>query len=264
MKEFFESQTFAAILPFIEAIALLVIGFVFYRILDKWFCKVLSKTKLDPMIYNFITHVFQIVIWIMIIIGILGKLGINSSSIVTVLAASGAAVALALQNSLSNLASGILIMTTKPFHKDDYISCSSALGTVEAIDLLFTTIITDEKRKVVIPNSLLTSGTITNYTQNGARRYQMLIGVSYDTDIDLARKTLNDLLLSDRRTLPNPGPGVDVLEYADSAIVLNVRSWAKSDEFLRYSCDMNNAIKPALDKVGITIPFPQMDVHLDK
>lgn len=264
MEQFFQSTAVLAALPFVESIALIVIGFVAYRILGKWLNKLLHKTTLDPMIFNFITHVFQIGLWVFIGVAVLGKLGINSSSILTVIAACGAAIALALQNSLSNLASGILIMSTRPFHKGDYIICNGVAGTVDAIDLLFTIIHTDEGRKITIPNSLLTSNAITNYTQNGARRYQMLIGIEYSSDIELARKVLTELLKSDPRTLDNPGFGVDVAQYSDSSIILNVRSWAKSDVFLRYSCDMNNAIKPTLDKVGVGIPFPQMDVHIDK
>ena len=264
MQEILNSKAFTTALPFIEAIAILVIGFVVYKILGKWLNKILAKTKLDPMIYTFVHHVFQILIWVIVIIAILGKFGIDSSSIITVIAACGAAIALALQNSLSNLASGILVMTTQPFHKGDYIVCSNVAGTVEGIDLLYTIIMADDMKKVTVPNSLLTSNTIVNYTKDGARRYEKEIGVSYNTDVEYARKVLTEMLAADPRTLKNPAPIADVVRYDDSAITLMLKGWAKSDDYLRYICDMNNAIKPTLDKANISIPFPQVDVHLDK
>ena len=264
MQEFFESKVFITAKPFLETIAILVIGFVIYKLCSKWINKLLEKTKLDPMIYTFVYHVFQILFGVIIVIAVLGKFGIDSSSIITVIAACGAAIALALQNSLSNLASGILVITTQPFHKGDYIVCSNVEGTVEAIDLLYTVIIADDMKRITVPNSLLTNNTIVNYTKDGARRYEKTIGVSYNTDIEHARKVLTDMLLADPRTLQNPAPRVDVVSYDDSAITFRVKGWAKSSEYRRYECDMNNNTKPALDKAGISIPFPQMDVHFDK
>ncbi|MDO5331425.1 MAG: mechanosensitive ion channel [Bacillota bacterium] len=264
MQEFLDSKVFQTAMPILESLAIIVIGLVIYKICNKWINKLLKKTSLDPMVFTFVNHAFQILIWVIVIIAVLGKFGIDSSSIITVIAACGAAIALALQNSLSNLASGILTMTTRPFHKGDYIVCGGVAGTVDEIDLLTTKIRTDDVKVVVIPNSLLTSNTITNYTKDGARRYEKEIGVSYNTDIETARKVLADMLMSDSRTLKEPAPIADVVRYDDSAIVLKVKGWAKSEDYLRYECDMNNLIKPTLDKAGISIPFPQMDVHIDK
>lgn len=264
MHEFLVTNGLISLVPVLEAILIFIIGLLVRKVAKKWLNTVLKKTSIDPMIYTFIAHVFEIVIWVVVLIAILGKFGIDSSSIVTIIAACGAAIALALQNSLSNLASGILIMTTQPFHKGDYIVSSNVEGTVDSIDLLYTIIIADDMKRITVPNSLLTTNTIVNYTRKGARRYEQLIGVSYNTDVAYARKVLIEMLANDPRTLKDPAPSADVVSYDDSAITIKIKGWAKSDDYLSYLCEMTNSIKGTLDKAGISIPFPQVDVHMDK
>ena len=265
MKEIFVSKAFDTALPIIEAIAIALIGYIIYKASNKWLEKLLSKTKrLDPMVHTFILHVLHIFIFVVVVIAALGKLGINASSIITVIAACGAAIALALQDSLSNLASGILIMVSTPFHKGDYIVMGDVAGTVEKTDLLYTIIMTDELRSVTIPNSLLTSNTITNYTVTGNRRFEASVDVSYNADLAQARKVLLDLANPDPRVLKNPAVACDVVNYADSGITLFLRGWAKPGDALAVTHFINNNIKSEMDKAGIEIPFPQIDVHLDK
>lgn len=261
MENFLHSDIVVAILPFAEALGLVILGFILDFITRKLVKKVLSKTKLDSMIHNFIGHVVQIGIWVVVVVSVLGKFGIDSSSIITVLAACGAAVALALQGSLSNLASGIIIMVSHPFKSGDYIISSGVEGTVQSIDLLFTTIETDDKRSVTIPNASLTGNTVTNTTASGFRRCTAKVGVAYASDIELGRKALIDLVNNNDKVEKSMSVQCDVLEYADSAITLFLRFYVKPEDYWNVMYDINNKIKPALDAVGIEIAFPQLDVH---
>jgi len=255
-------KVLVATLPIISSIAIIVIGLVCQKIVQKWLVKGLQKTKLDSMLHKFLIQIVEIAIWIFVAVSVLAKLGIDSSSIVTVIAACGAAVALALQGSLSNLASGIIIMMSSIFKSGDYIIAAGVEGTVKSIDLLFTTIATDDKRTITIPNASLTGNTVTNVTASGVRRVAITIGVAYASDIDLARKTIADAVRESKYALKEYSIDCDVKEYASSSINIYARCWVKPEDYWRASYDVANRIKPALDKVGIEIAFPQIDVHM--
>ena len=263
MNEFFASATWTDyLLPLTSAILIFLIGLIINKLVSKYLLKILAKTKLDSMLHRFIQHGASIAIWVVVIMSILGKFGIDSSTIITVLAACGAAVALALQGSLSNLASGLLIMASKQFKSGDVISAAGETGTVKSIDLLYTTIITPDQKYITIPNASLTGGNVVNVTATGKRRIDVNIGIAYNASVDEARKALIMLAESTEGVLKDPAPECDVIEYSDSAIILFFRCWVKPANYDPARFYINNNIKKVLDANGIEIPYPQMDVHI--
>ena len=240
----------------------LLCGAIISSIAQKAVGKLLEKSKLDPMLHKFFKTAVKIVVWAAVIVSILGVLGISTSSVVTVFAAAGAAIALALQGSLSNIASGLLIMFNRPFGAGDYIHCGGAEGSVVSIDLLYTTIMTADNRRVTIPNGQLTSNSITNFSKTDKRRVDMSIGISYGSDLDTARKALVELAKANPKVLADPEPMCVVSEYAESAIRLLFRVWCDPGDYWDVLFSLQTDTKAALDKAGIAIPFPQMDVHI--
>jgi len=262
MKAFFESEIYIQFKPFLQVLVILIIGIILLKVLRKWANKLLEKAKVDQLIRTFIIHAVEIFIWIVIILSALNALGFDSTSVVTVLAASGAAVALALKDSLSNLAGGILLMFTKNFRSGDYIDACGVEGTVQNVDLLYTTILTGDNRTVVIPNGSLTTNTITNRSTQGKRRVDMSIGISYNADIDKAREVFVNLAKEDSRVYKDPAPFCAVEAYGDSAINLVFRVWCDASKYWDVKFDLQNKMKSALDAAKIEIPFPQIDVHM--
>ena len=193
----------------VKAIVFVIIGKIVLSAASKWLGKALSKTKLDPMLHRFILNIVKIIVWVEVILAVMDVFGFDASSLLTIFAAAGAAVALALQGSLSNFAGGILIMVTAPFSKGDYISCAGNEGSVDHIDLLNTTLITGDNRVVIVPNGTLINNSITNSSKKNTRRVDISIGVSYDTDIEYARKVLTDFVCADSRVLKEPAVFVD-------------------------------------------------------
>ena len=253
-----------SLFPIAKAIVILIIGLIVIKLVIKGLAKVLKKSKIESMLHSFILHTVQIALWIVVILSVLGTLGINTTSVVTVLAACGAAVALALQGSLSNLAGGILVLVTRPFSDGDYISVAGNEGTVQSIDMLYTTILTVDRKTVMIPNSSITNGTVTNYTKDGTRRIDIRIGISYNSDIDKAVNTLVEMAKAEKDVLKDPAPVCFVIEHADSAIILELRSHCNAAVYWDTRFSMTAKMKSVLQDAGIEIPFPQTDVHLDK
>ncbi len=244
------------------AIAILIIGLVVIKIVTIALKTGMKKSKhVDNMMLKFVTNAVKIVLLVILFIIVANKFGVDTTSIITMFAAAGAAVALALQGSLSNLASGILIIFTKPFSQGDYISSGAIEGKVDSIDLLFTTIITADNKIVNVPNSSLTSDSIINWTKSGARRLDINIGISYNSDLEKAKSTLISVANSTGYYLNDKELVCHVDSYADSSIVLILRGWVKAKDFWPATYAVNDAIKPALDNAGIEIPYPQMDIH---
>ena len=245
-----------------KAIVILIIGKIVIGIVDKFVKKALGKTKLDPMLHKFIANTVKVILWAEIIIAIMTTFGFNASSLLTVLAAAGAAIALALQGSLSNLAGGILIMVSKPFKAGDYISCAGNAGVVKSIDLLHTTITTVDNQIVIIPNGTLTGNSISNYSAAENRRVDLNIGISYDSDLQKALSVLTAMAEKNEKVLSEPAVFCGVTEHADSAIILQLRSWCKSADYWDVFFALQKEMVSTLESNGIHVPFPQMDVHI--
>ena len=248
----------------IFAIATLIVGMMVARFIAGTLHKVLTKRKLDNTIIDFVSHMVRYVIIAFVIIAALGRIGVETTSFVAIIGAAGLAVGLALQGSLSNFASGVLIIALRPFKAGEYIEAAGTAGTVESVQIFSTTLTTPDNKFVVVPNSAILGGNIVNYSRKPTRRIDLIIGVSYNADLAKTKAVLEAVLKANDGILKSPEPLVAVAELADSSVNLVVRPWVNSPDYWRFRFELMEAIKNNLDEAGIEIPFPQMDIHMNK
>lgn len=246
------------------AIATLIIGLITARIVAGGFSKVLTKRKLDSTIVDFVSNMVRYAIVAFVIIAALSKIGVETTSFVAILGAAGLAIGLALQGSLSNFASGVLIIALRPFKAGEYIEAAGTAGVVESVQIFSTTLTTADNKYVVVPNSSILSGNIINYSRKPTRRIDLVIGVSYSADLAKTKAVLEAVLAANSKVLPTPAPQVAVAELADSSVNLVVRPWVNGGDYWPVRFELMEAIKNGLDEAGIDIPFPQIDIHTDK
>lgn len=266
--ENFISQYWPVIMAFalkiVIALAIFVIGKYLAGYVRKLISKGLSLRHVDPTIENFISNVSYYLLLMLVIVIVLSQLGVQTASLVAVMGAMGLAVGLALQGSLSNFASGVLLILLRPCKIGDYIEAGGVAGTVNAIDILATTMVTPDNKVILIPNSAIMSQAIINFSAMPTRRVDLIIGVAYDTDLAKAKDLLLQLVAGDARIHLDPAPLVGVKELADSSINFLVRFWVIREDFWNVQFDLQQRIVEEFNKNNITIPFPQMDVHLSK
>lgn len=222
----------------------------------------MQKQEVEPSLIDFIGNMMAIIMRLLLLISVAGMLGIETSSFVAVIGAAGLAIGLALQGSLSNFAGGVLILFFKPFKVGDFIDGNGGSGTVEKIDILHTTLKTPQNLKIIIPNGQLSNSEVKNYSKEETRRVDIAVGIGYGDDVQKARNTILEVLNADTRTLPEPAPVVVLTELGDSSLNLSVRAWVNSPDYWDYFFQNTEKIKVALDNAGVSIPFPQRDVHL--
>jgi small conductance mechanosensitive channel len=250
-----------------EFIFALVIFFV-----GKWIAKTIAglveralhRAHIDATLCSFAKHVIYALILVFVIIAALDKVGIQTSSFTVVIGAAGLAVGFALQGSLSNFAAGVMLIMFKPFKVGDFVKIADTQGTVTEVEIFNTVIDTPDNIRTIIPNSHVTGTNIVNYTANGTRRIDIVLGISYKDDIRKARYVIMDVLTKDPRVLGQPDPIVAVTELGESSVNLAVRPWVKAADYWDTFFALNENIKLALDANGITIPFPQRDLHIAK
>ncbi|WP_284205855.1 small-conductance mechanosensitive channel MscS [Psychromonas marina] len=246
------------------AIATLVIGMIIAGMISKTFHRILTKRELDPTIVEFVSHMVKYVIVAFVVIAALGRIGVQTTSFIAILGAAGLAVGLALQGSLSNFASGVLIVILRPFKSGEYIEAAGISGSVESVQIFATTLVTPDNKFVVVPNSAILGGNIINYSRKPTRRIDLVIGVSYQADLAKTKAVLESVVKANSLVLKDPGVTVAVAELADSSVNFVVRPWVNGGDYWPVRFELMEAIKNALDEAGIEIPFPQMDVHVDK
>ncbi|WP_435236105.1 small-conductance mechanosensitive channel MscS [Psychromonas sp. PT13] len=246
------------------AILTLIVGLFVARLISSGFHKMMSKRKLDPTIVDFVSHMVRYVIIAFVVIAALGRIGVQTTSFIALLGAAGLAVGLALQGSLSNFASGVLIIVLRPFKAGEYIEAAGTAGSVTSVQIFATTLTTPDNKVVVVPNSSVLDGNIINYSRMPTRRIDLLIGVSYAADLAKTRQVLENVVKANSKVLATPEPQVAVAELGDSSVNLVVRPWVNGTDYWPVRFELMEAIKNALDEAGIEIPFPQMDVHMDK
>ncbi|REL27860.1 mechanosensitive ion channel family protein [Thalassotalea euphylliae] len=248
----------------VVAIVILIVGKLVARLVSKGVSKILEHKSVDQAVISFVASlVYGIGIAIVFIIAI-SHLGFNTSSLVAIVGAAGLAVGLALQGSLSNFASGVLLISFRPFKAGDFVEVGGVAGIVEEILIFSTKLRTGDNKTVIIPNGAITSGTITNYSTKPTRRIDLVIGVSYDANLADARKVLADVVAADERVLKDPAVTIGVSELADSAVNIVVRPWVKSANYWPTYFDLMENIKVALDQANIEIPYPQVALHMNK
>ncbi|HDY7430698.1 TPA: small-conductance mechanosensitive channel MscS [Vibrio vulnificus] len=248
----------------ISAIVILFIGNIIVKAVANSVSKVLNKKEMDKAVVEFIHGLVRYLLFVIVLIAALGRVGVETASVVAVIGAAGLAVGLALQGSLSNFAAGVLIVAFRPFKSGDYVEIGGVAGSVEAIQIFQTVLKTPDNKMVVVPNSGVIGGAITNYSRHATRRVDLMIGVSYKSDLKKTKQVIRETLEKDARILKEPDMTIGVVALADSSVNFVVRPWCKTEDYWNVYFDSMQAIKEALDANGIEIPFPQMDVHLNK
>jgi small conductance mechanosensitive channel len=249
-------------LQIVGAIVILIVGRIAAGIVTKLVRRGLQRSKTDPALTNFLASFAGIAVMAFAVIAALAKFGIQTASFVAVLGAAGFAVGFALQGSLGNFAAGVMLLIFRPIRIDDLIKVEGYLGVVEDIGLFVTTINTLDNQRIIIPNGKLTSGVINNVNGNGTRRVDLVAGISYASDMSKAKNILEGILASHPKVLKDPAPTVAVSELGDSSVNLVVRPWVNAEDYWDVWFDVTQAIKEQFDDKGVSIPFPQRDVHL--
>ena len=246
----------------LAAIGIFIVGRIVAGWVRKFLRRLMKKRGTDQTLVGFICNLTYAGMMAFVIIAAVSKLGVQTASFVAVLASAGLAIGLALQGSLSNFASGVLMVIFKPFKAGDYIEGAGAAGMVEEISIFTTVLKTIDNKKVIVPNAKMMGDNIINYTARDIRRVDLVMGVSYGDDIDRVKAVVMDVLAKDPRVLEDPAPFVGLLEMADSSLNFVVRPWVKTADYWGVYFDVNETVKKRFDAEGITIPFPQRDVHI--
>lgn len=255
---------------FAELIVKIVICALIYVIGKKLIAKLvrvvrtmLDKSHVSPGAATFVVSMLKIILYLTLILGIAMQFGLKESSVAALVASGGVAIGLALQGGLSNLAGGFLILLFQPFQIGDYILTQGQEGTVQKIEILYTTLHTVDNRKVIVPNGNLANNVIVNVTAADRRKLEITVGISYEDSIQTAKAVLQRLLTEHPLVLHDQEAQVFVAELGESSVVLGVRCWVKTDQYFPVLWQLNEQIKEAFDEAGIHIPYPQMDVHMN-
>jgi len=258
------------IYEYIAEYGLKVVGAIVIFIVGRWIAKLLSnlvekaliKAKVDKTLTKFANNLCYIALLIFVIIAAVGTLGVPIVQFSVVVGAAGLAIGLALQGSLANFASGVLMLIFKPFKVGDFVEVAGAKGTVKEVQIFNTVLAAPDNVRVIIPNAQVTGGNILNYSVNGTRRVDLVAGISYEDDPKKAKQVIEQVLADDERVLEEPAATVAVSELGDSSVNFVVRPWVKSADYWDVYFDITQKIKLALDQHGITIPYPQRDIHM--
>ena len=246
----------------VTAVLIFVIGKWVAQKLTRLFLKLLEKNKVDVTLSRFLESIVYYTLLVGVMIAAAGQLGINTTSFIAIVGAAGLAIGLALKDSLSNFSSGVMLILFQPFRVSDFVTAGGVSGKVMRIDLFNTTLNTPDNQRVIVPNANITNGVITNVTANDTRRVDLVISIGYGDDIVLTKQVLDRIVKADERVLKNPAPTIAVSALADSSVNFVVRPWVKTDDYWKVYYDLTEKIKLTFDQEGISIPFPQQDVHL--
>lgn len=247
----------------IWSLVFLFVGLKLIRILRKFLKKALDRSGVDKGVIQFLDAFVKISAYAVLILALLARFGIQTTSFITLLGSAGVAIGLSLQGSLSNFAGGILILVLKPFVVGDYINACGCEGSVTEISLFATTLHTADNRNVVIPNGTLSNSNIVNYSANETRRVDMSVDVAYSSDLKYAREIIMDILDKDEKVLKDPPYIVAVDNLGDSGITILIRPWVKTEDYWEVKWRIMERVHDRLNEEGIDIPFPQMTVHLE-
>ncbi|MFV0566377.1 MAG: mechanosensitive ion channel family protein [Flavobacteriaceae bacterium] len=260
----FENIDYSKLTTLATEYGLRILGAIIIWVIGSWVIKrllgaakkVMAKRDMEVSLQKFLANLLGWTLKILLILAILSKLGVETTSFAAILAAAGLAVGMALQGSLGNFAGGVLIMLFKPFKVGDLIEAQGAIGVVKEIEIFTTKLTGLSNREIIVPNGALSNGNIINYTTEGTRRVDLVFGVSYDSDIKQAKNVIMNVLTSHPKVLKDPTPAVTVLELADSSVNFATRPWCKSEDYWDVYFEVTENVKLALDAAGIEIPYP--------
>jgi small conductance mechanosensitive channel len=245
------------------ALIIWMVGMFIIKKLERLLELAMEKKKVDSSLKSFTSSLFSSAMYLILVIIVISTLGFQTSSLVAIIGAAGLAIGLALQGSLSNFASGILIIIFRPFGVGDFVEAGSFKGTVKEIQIFSTIMDTPDNKRIIIPNSQLSNNAIINYTKNDIRRVDFVFSVSYDDNLKIAREIITNILSSHEKVLKDKDIFVKISEYADSSINFAGRVWVKKEDYWDVYFDVMEIMKEEYDKAGLNIPYPQMDIHMD-
>lgn len=251
-------------LKIVAAILIFVIGKIIIKKLTSLVKSLMIKSNVDKTLAGFAEGIIYFILLLFVILASLNALGINTTSFIAIFGAVGLAIGLALQGSLANVGAAVLIIMFKPFKIGDFVEAGGATGTVEDINLFSTTIAPLDNRTIIVPNASIIGNNITNYSRKPERRVDHVYGIGYDDDLKLAKETLLQIIADDDRVLKEPAPFVGVGELGDNSVNFTFRAWVKNENYWDVHFEMLEKVKLTFDEKGISIPYPQMDVHLPK
>ena len=263
MMEWITGQGFRLLVTLLTSLLILFISYYVIRFIRYHLEKILQKSpRVDEMLKDLIVSVVGKTLWVLVFIMILSRLGLNIGPLIAGLGVTGFILGFAFQETLSNLASGVMLALNRPFSVGDYVDAGGVSGTVKAMDMMAVTMTTPDNKLIIIPNKSVWGSAITNYTAMDTRRVDMAVGISYGSDIAKAKKVILEALQSFDEVLPDPAPTIEVVSLGDSSVNMVVRPWVKTGDYWTIFFGAYPKIKAALDANGIEIPFPQMDVHV--
>ncbi len=244
------------------ALVIFIVGRWVAKLLTRLLERFLERGGLEDIVVNALGKMAYVALLVAVVLAALAQLGVNTASALAVFGAAGLAVGLALKDSLGNFASGVMLIAFRPFSTGHYVEVAGTAGTVQEVSLFTTVLLTPDNRRVIIPNSLVSNDTIINYSAEKTRRCDVTFGIGYDDDIRKAVELINSAMASDDRILKNPEAAVVVTELADSSVNLAARPWVASGDYWPVRADLLERVKKAFDDNGISIPYPQQDVHM--
>ena len=246
----------------LAALLIFVIGRWIARLIVRALKKLMDRRGLDPMLVNFLGSILNAILLVAIVIAAISQLGVETTPLVAVLGAAGLAVGLALQGSLSNFASGVMLVLFRPFTNGDFVEAGGTSCSVDEVGMFNTVMTTPDNRRVIVPNGQITTSTITNFSANDTRRIDLVIGVDYSDDLKRARAVMEQVIADHPQVLKEPAPAVLLLDLADSSVNFAVRPWVATPDYWQVRNELLEQLKAELEAAGCSIPFPQRDVHL--
>lgn len=246
------------------AIIIYVVGRMVVGVIVSMFGKLMARSKYDDMLIDFLESILRAVLMLFVIVASLNELGVDTTSLVAILGAAGLAIGLSLQDSLKNFAAGVMLLVFKPFKAGDFVEAAGTAGVIKKVGIFTTSMTTPDNKEIIVPNGGIYGGNIVNYAAKETRRVDMVVGISYDSDLLKAKSILEEMVKADERILQDPAPVVAVSELADSSVNFVVRPWVATADFWAVKWAFTEQVKLRFDAEGIVIPFPQMDVHLHK
>ncbi|MGB8712670.1 MAG: mechanosensitive ion channel domain-containing protein [Onishia taeanensis] len=246
----------------VAALAIFVIGRWVISLVHRLSIKAMERAKVEPLLIKFLGNILRTLLLIVVVLAAISQLGIQTTSLIAVLGAAGLAVGLALQGSLANFAAGVLVIIFRPYKIGDYVEAGGVAGVIDDVQIFTTELKTGDNRKIIVPNGQMMSGAITNYSSHDTRRVDLVASVGYDADIDVVRRVLEEVVAKDARVLESPAPNIRMNAMLDSSVNWIVRPWVKASDYWDVYWEMTEEIKRCFDAEGISIPFPQRDVHV--
>ena len=258
------------VVPVLIDWAVNVVAALLIFVIGRWVAKRISdgvagatqRARVDPTLTRFLRSVVYMALLVMVVLASVQQLGVQATSFFAILGAAGLAIGLALKDSLSNFSSGVMLVFFRPFKSGDYVEAGGVAGTVDSISIFNTVLTTPDNRVITVPNGQIYSGTITNYSALETRRIDLVVGISYEDDVARAKELMQSVVDADERILEDPAPQIMLLELADSSVNFAVRPWVATADYWSVRGDVLERIKKALEDNGMSIPYPQRDVHL--